>query len=73
MNTYDIFEVSYEGGIKMAYKIDKDACEMCGACKSACSVSAIKMNGVYYTVDEELCIDCESCVSACGFSAIGPA
>ena len=57
----------------MAYKIDTDACEMCGACKSACPVSAITMNGVYYTVDENTCLDCGTCENACGFHAIAPA
>jgi len=56
----------------MSYKIDTDACEMCGACKSACPVSAISMVGAFYKVDEELCLDCGACESECGFHAIAP-
>jgi len=56
----------------MSYKIDTDACEMCGACKSACPVSAISMVGAFYTVNEDLCLDCAACESECGFHAISP-
>lgn len=54
----------------MAYKIDTDACEMCGACKSACPVLAIAMKGAHYEVDQEICLECGACESSCGFHAI---
>lgn len=56
----------------MSYQINVDNCEMCGACKSACPVSAIKLVDKYYEVDSSLCVGCGSCTSACGFDAIGP-
>ena len=37
----------------MAYSINTDNCEMCGACKSACPVSAISMQGSYYQVSDD--------------------
>lgn len=56
----------------MAYSINTESCEMCGACKSACPVSAIFMEDGTYHVDEETCVDCGSCESACGFYALAP-
>jgi NAD-dependent dihydropyrimidine dehydrogenase PreA subunit len=54
------------------HKIDPDKCEFCGACKSACPVSAISnpAGTTYYAVDEAECIDCGACESECGFDAI---
>lgn len=53
------------------HKIDPNACEFCGACKSACPVSAISYPAGknYYTIGEE-CIDCGACESECAFGAI---
>ena len=52
--------------------IDPDACQMCGACESACPVEAISVpeGKNYFAIDGDKCTDCGSCESECGFDAI---
>ncbi len=54
------------------HKIDSEACQFCGACKSACPLEAISNpeGTIYYEIDPEKCIDCGACESECGFDAI---
>lgn len=49
--------------------VDEGACVACGACESACPVSAIKVDGKA-KVDESVCVECGACVSTCPVSAI---
>ncbi|MDE6209343.1 MAG: 4Fe-4S binding protein [Lachnospiraceae bacterium] len=48
----------------MAHKISEE-CVMCGACESACPVSAITAGDGQYVIDEATCIDCGSCAATC--------
>lgn len=53
------------------HKIDIDACQFCGACKSACPIGAISNPaGKNHYVVSDACIDCGACESECGFGAI---
>ena len=53
------------------HRIEQDACEFCGACKSACPVSAISnQSGKNYYEISDACIDCGACESECAFGAI---
>ena len=54
----------------MSYQINSTTCEMCGACKSECPVSAISMKGMYYQVNEDTCVECGSCENVCGYDSI---
>ena len=54
----------------MAYVINADECQACGACKSDCPTSSISMQNGSYAVDASACVDCGTCLSSCGFGAI---
>ena len=53
----------------MAHVIS-DECTMCGSCKEACPVEAIREGDPKYVVDPDLCTDCGNCEDACPVSAI---
>ncbi len=53
----------------MAHKIS-DECISCGACASACPVSAISEGDGKYVVDADVCIDCGACEGECPTGAI---
>ena len=54
----------------MAYVINSDECQACGACKSDCPTSCISMQSGSYAIDADVCVDCGTCLSSCGFGAI---
>jgi ferredoxin len=53
----------------MAHKIT-DQCVNCGACESACPVSAISEKDGKRVIDANACVDCGACVDTCPVSAI---
>lgn len=57
----------------IAYDIDQEKCEACGACLRNCPVEAVnKSEDKVYTIIQEKCIKCGACFSACPekFSAV---
>jgi NADH:ubiquinone oxidoreductase subunit F (NADH-binding)/(2Fe-2S) ferredoxin/NAD-dependent dihydropyrimidine dehydrogenase PreA subunit len=57
----------------IAYDIDQQKCEACGACIRNCPVSAVnKSADKIYTIIQEKCIKCGACFTACPekFSAV---
>ena len=54
----------------MAYIINADECQSCGACKSDCPTSCISMQNGSYAIDANVCVDCGTCLNSCGFGAI---
>lgn len=54
----------------MAYIINADTCINCGACESACPVTAISEQDGKRVIDAEKCIECGACASTCPVSAI---
>lgn len=54
----------------MAYKVHPDVCINCGACESACPVSAISEQNGKRAINESACIECGACASTCPVSAI---
>ncbi|MBN8710563.1 MAG: 4Fe-4S binding protein [Verrucomicrobia bacterium] len=54
----------------MAYQIDPQKCETCGACVEACPNEAIKIKGLTAVIDAGLCIDCGNCETTCNSGAI---
>ncbi|MBN1569543.1 MAG: 4Fe-4S binding protein [Acidobacteria bacterium] len=57
----------------IAYEIDQQKCEACGACLRNCPVDAVnKSEDKVYTIIQEKCIKCGACFSACPekFSAV---
>ena len=53
----------------LAYVISSD-CVSCGACESACPVSAISQGDEHFEIDAGTCIDCGSCADTCPTGAI---
>ncbi len=50
----------------IAYEIDQEKCESCGACMRNCPVGAVsKSEAKVFTVVQEKCIKCGACYSAC--------
>jgi NADH:ubiquinone oxidoreductase subunit F (NADH-binding)/NAD-dependent dihydropyrimidine dehydrogenase PreA subunit/(2Fe-2S) ferredoxin len=57
----------------IAYDIDQEKCEACGACLRACPVGAVdKTEEKVFTISQQKCIKCGACFSACPekFSAV---
>ena len=54
----------------MAYTIDQETCDACGACADDCPVEAIAAGEKYYTIDVDLCIDCGACEGTCPSESI---
>ena len=57
----------------IAYDIDQQKCEACGACLRNCPVDAVnKSEDKVYTIIQEKCIKCGACFTACPekFSAV---
>ncbi|NLO47967.1 MAG: 4Fe-4S binding protein [Clostridiales bacterium] len=54
----------------MAYKIIKDDCVSCGACKDNCPVDCITEADNVYTINPDECVDCGTCEANCPASAI---
>jgi NADH:ubiquinone oxidoreductase subunit F (NADH-binding)/NAD-dependent dihydropyrimidine dehydrogenase PreA subunit/(2Fe-2S) ferredoxin len=50
----------------IAYEIDQEKCEACGACLRNCPVGAVnKSEDKVYTIVQEKCIKCGACLTAC--------
>jgi NADH:ubiquinone oxidoreductase subunit F (NADH-binding)/(2Fe-2S) ferredoxin/NAD-dependent dihydropyrimidine dehydrogenase PreA subunit len=57
----------------IAYEIDQEKCEACGACERNCPVNAVdKSADKVFTIIQEKCIKCGACFTACPkkFSAV---
>lgn len=55
----------------MAYSINKNTCNGCDACRSACPVQAISGEQHFpHEVDSDLCVSCGLCVNFCENFAI---
>ncbi len=57
----------------IAYDIDQQKCEACGACLRNCPVAAVhKSDDKVFTIIQEKCIKCGACLTACPekFSAV---
>jgi formate hydrogenlyase subunit 6/NADH:ubiquinone oxidoreductase subunit I len=60
-----------EGGVEMAYRIDKENCIACGACEDVCPVSCItEVEDGKRLIDEDVCISCGACADACPVDCI---
>lgn len=54
----------------MAYTIDNEKCLGCGACISACPVSAISFDDEgKVKIDEKVCVSCGTCAAVCPVGA----
>ena len=54
----------------MAYKVNPEVCINCGACESACPVTAICEKDGKRCIDGSKCIECGACAGTCPVSAI---
>lgn len=54
----------------MAYKVNPEICVNCGACESACPVSAISEKDGKRFIDAGKCVGCGSCAGTCPVNAI---
>jgi NADH:ubiquinone oxidoreductase subunit F (NADH-binding)/NAD-dependent dihydropyrimidine dehydrogenase PreA subunit/(2Fe-2S) ferredoxin len=70
-NEYEehIFEKRCRAGVcsaLIAYEIDQEKCESCGACSRSCPVGAVKKSEAkVFTIVQEKCIKCGACYTAC--------
>jgi NADH-quinone oxidoreductase subunit F len=50
----------------IAYEIDQEKCQACGACQRSCPAGAVDKSGAgVFTVVQEKCIKCGACFRAC--------
>ncbi len=50
----------------IAYAIDQEKCEACGACRRSCPVGAVNQSETkVFTIVQEKCIKCGACYTAC--------
>jgi NADH-quinone oxidoreductase subunit F len=50
----------------IAYEIDQEKCESCGACLRSCPVGAVKKSEAkVFSIVQEKCIKCGACYTAC--------
>ncbi len=54
----------------MAFKINKDVCTGCGACKDNCPVDCISEADGVYVINADECVDCGTCEANCPVNAI---
>lgn len=54
----------------MAYVVDKERCEGCGACVDACPNEAIAIKLAVAVVSAAQCADCGCCEGACPSAAL---
>ncbi len=55
----------------MAFRIEKSACIVCGACEPVCPVDCISVeDDGKRLIDEDACIDCGACAEVCPVQCI---
>jgi len=52
------------------YRIDHEACFLCGLCKEACAFDAVKETSRSYFIDQDYCTKCRACYLACPIGAV---
>ncbi len=52
------------------YRIDNDACFLCGLCKQACVFDAVKEMRNRFFIDQDYCTKCKACYTACPIDAV---
>jgi NAD-dependent dihydropyrimidine dehydrogenase PreA subunit len=56
----------------MAYTVDSERCEGCGACVDACPNEAIRIVRLVAVVKAADCTECGGCEGACPVAAVRP-
>ena len=51
-------------------KVNRNLCDVCGACVSVCPVDAIILDEFKVNIDNDKCIICKKCTIACPIKAI---
>jgi ferredoxin len=57
-------------GNKLAYAVNPNICQGCGACAKTCPTGAIKVEDGKAIIDQTLCNQCGACVTVCPYGAI---
>jgi NADH-quinone oxidoreductase subunit F/NADP-reducing hydrogenase subunit HndC len=52
------------------FRIDNEACFLCGLCKQACSFDAVKETRDSFFIDQDYCTKCKACYTACPIGAV---
>lgn len=52
------------------YRIDNDACFLCGLCKTACAYGAVKEFRNKLFIDRDYCTKCKACFDVCPIDAV---
>jgi ferredoxin len=50
--------------------IDKQLCDVCGACVGVCPVDAISITRQEIAVHHDVCVKCLACVNVCPIGAL---
>lgn len=54
----------------MSVTINRELCDLCGACLSVCPENCMEIIHFTLKIDAEKCIKCQKCIKVCPFKSL---